>query len=160
MRFLLCSLVSSCFLVLLRWFFFLIFSFISVCVMVSAPSILRYSQVLVNFFFSRCSDFFFFFDLVVLFLPSFVVFCFSLLSWLISLCQIPSLYTDCTECSGYDIKQSDGEVLVMLELWGMRSTPSLPLLPGTLWPEMVAHYRALSKCEIELHTYVKLNCLN
>ena len=26
----------------------------------------------------------------------------------------------------------------MLELWGMRSTPSLPLLPGPLWPRVVA----------------------
>ena len=26
----------------------------------------------------------------------------------------------------------------MLELWGMRSTPSLPLLPGSLWPGVVA----------------------
>ena len=36
------------------------------------------------------------------------------------------------ECPGYDTKQSDGEVPVMLELWGMWSTPSLPLLPGPL----------------------------
>ena len=47
-------------------------------------------------------------------------------------------YTDCTsadpanKCLGYDIKQSDGEVPVMLELWGMWSTPSLPSLPGPL----------------------------
>ena len=33
---------------------------------------------------------------------------------------------------------------VMLELWGMQSTPSLPLLPGLLWPGMVAPDRALS----------------
>ena len=39
-------------------------------------------------------------------------------------------YTDCI--SGYDIKQSDGEVPVMLELWGMQSTSSLPSLPGSL----------------------------
>ena len=25
----------------------------------------------------------------------------------------------------------------MLELWGMQSTPSLPLLPGPLWPRVV-----------------------
>ena len=37
------------------------------------------------------------------------------------------------ECPGYDTKQSDGEVPVRLELWGMQSTPSLPLLPGPLW---------------------------
>ena len=42
------------------------------------------------------------------------------------------------------MKQSDGEVTVMLELWGMRSTPSLPLLPGPLWPEMVVPDKALS----------------
>ena len=34
-------------------------------------------------------------------------------------------YTDCT--SGYDTKQSDGKVSLILELWGMQSTPSLPL---------------------------------
>ena len=47
------------------------------------------------------------------------------------------------ECPAYDTKQSDGEVPVMLELWGMRSTPSLPLLPGSLWPGVVAPDRAL-----------------
>ena len=26
----------------------------------------------------------------------------------------------------------------MLELWGMRSTPLLPSLPGPLWPGVVA----------------------
>ena len=29
-----------------------------------------------------------------------------------------------------DTKISDGETPVMMELWGMWSTPSLPLLPG------------------------------
>ena len=63
-------------------------------------------------------------------------------------------YTDCTsaegirpspnECPGYDTKQSDGEVPVMLGLWGIWSTPSLPLLPGPLWPGVVAPDRALS----------------
>ena len=38
----------------------------------------------------------------------------------------------------YDIKQSDAVAPVMLELWGMRSTPSLPSLPGPLWPGVVA----------------------
>ena len=42
------------------------------------------------------------------------------------------------ECPDYDTKQSDGEVPVMLELWGMQSTPLLPLLPGPLLPRMVA----------------------
>ena len=40
--------------------------------------------------------------------------------------------------SCYDTKHFDGKVPVMLELWGIRSTPSLPLLPGTLWPGLVA----------------------
>ena len=48
------------------------------------------------------------------------------------------------ECPGYDTKQSDGEVPAELELWGMRSTPSLPLLPGPLWPGVVVPDRALS----------------
>ena len=42
------------------------------------------------------------------------------------------------ECPRYDTKQSDGEVPVMLELWGIRCTPSLSSLPGPLWPGMVA----------------------
>ena len=47
-------------------------------------------------------------------------------------------------CQGYDIKQSHGEVPVMLELWGRQSTTSLPLLPGQLWTGMAAPERALS----------------
>ena len=65
-------------------------------------------------------------------------------------------YTDCT--SGYDTKQSDGEVPVMLELWGMRSTLSLPLLPGPLWPGMVAPIYGLNRTNCIFYT--KLNCLN
>ena len=48
------------------------------------------------------------------------------------------------ECPGYDTKQSDGEVPAVLELWEMRGTPSLPLLPGPLWPGVVAPDRTLS----------------
>ena len=48
------------------------------------------------------------------------------------------------EYPGYDNKQSAGEVPVMLELWGMQSTPSLPSLPGPLWPGVVAPDRVLS----------------
>ena len=48
------------------------------------------------------------------------------------------------ECPGYDTKQSDGEVPVMLGPWEIRSTPSLPLLPGPLWPDVVAPDRVLS----------------
>ena len=62
-------------------------------------------------------------------------------------------YTDCTsakgqdspnKCSGYDTKRSDDEAPVMLGLWGMQSIPLLPLLPGQLWPGMVAPDKALS----------------
>ena len=42
------------------------------------------------------------------------------------------------ECPGYDTKQSDGEFPLKLELWEMRSASLLPLLPGSLWPRMVA----------------------
>ena len=61
-------------------------------------------------------------------------------------------YTDCfsaegydpsNECPGYDTKQSDSEFQAMPELLGMRSTPSLPSLPGPLWPGVVAPDRAL-----------------
>ena len=34
-------------------------------------------------------------------------------------------------CIGYDIKQSDGEAPLMLELYGKQSTPSLPSLPDS-----------------------------
>ena len=62
-------------------------------------------------------------------------------------------YTDCTsakgqdptnQCPWYPTKQSDGEVPVMLEVWGMWSTHSLQLLPGPLWPGVLAPDRALS----------------
>ena len=48
------------------------------------------------------------------------------------------------ECPGYDTKQSNGEVSVMLELWGIWSTPLLLSLLGPLWPGVVAPDRALS----------------
>ena len=58
------------------------------------------------------------------------------------------------------VKQFDGETPVMLELWGMWSTPLLPLLFGPLWPRVVAPDRVLSKGQIELNcNYTKLNCL-
>ena len=38
-----------------------------------------------------------------------------------------------TPTSGDDIKQFDDEAPVMLELWGVQSTPSLPLLSGPIY---------------------------
>ena len=83
------------------------------------------------------------------------------------------------ECPHNDAKQPGREVPVMLELWRMRGTSSLPLLPGPLWFGVVALDKFLSMCRIELncvlmlnsiiwnitvfifklHTYAKLNCL-
>ena len=50
----------------------------------------------------------------------------------------------------------------MLELWGMRGTPSLPSLPGPLWLGMVTPDKGLiyGLNRTRLHTYAKLNCLN
>ena len=45
----------------------------------------------------------------------------------------------------------------MLELCGMWSTPSLPSLPGSLWPEVVGPERVLSMGQIELFDI--LNCV-
>ena len=56
--------------------------------------------------------------------------------------ETPTVRPPPNECPGYDTKQSDGEVPVMLGLWGMWSTTLLPLLPGPLWPGMVAPDRA------------------
>ena len=66
-------------------------------------------------------------------------------------------YTDCIsaegndapiECSEYDTKQSAGEASVKLELWGMQSNPSLPSLPGPLWPRVVVPDKVLSMGQI------------
>ena len=51
-------------------------------------------------------------------------------------------YTDCfsaegydplNKCPGYDTKQCDSKVPIMLKLWGMQSTSSLLLIKGPLW---------------------------
>ena len=45
--------------------------------------------------------------------------------------------TPLNECPGYDIKPSNGEASV-LEFWGTWSTILLLLLPGSVWPGVVA----------------------
>ena len=55
------------------------------------------------------------------------------------------------KCPGYDTKQFDGEIQLMLELWGMWSKPSPPLLPGPLWSGVIAFDRVLSMGQIELN---------
>ena len=57
----------------------------------------------------------------------------------------------------YDTIQSDGEVPVKLELWGMRSTLSLSSLTDPLWPGVVALVRVLSMGQIELNCILTLN---
>ena len=61
------------------------------------------------------------------------------------------------ECPEYDTKKSVARVPVMLEFWGMWSTPSLPLLPGPLWPRVVASDRVLSMGQIEVNCIAMLN---
>ena len=58
---------------------------------------------------------------------------------------------------GYDTKQSECQVPVMLGLWGMWSNPLLPLLTGLPRPRMVAPERALSIGWIELNCILMLN---
>ena len=53
-------------------------------------------------------------------------------------------------CPWYDTKQSNVDAPVMLELWGMWNTPSLPSFPGQLWPRVVAPGRVPSMGQIEL----------
>ena len=57
----------------------------------------------------------------------------------------------------YDTKQSHGEIPVMLELWEIRSTPSLPSLSGSLWTGEVVPDSVLSMGQIELNCVLMLN---
>ena len=54
----------------------------------------------------------------------------------------------------------------MLELWGMRSTPSLPSLPGPLWPGVVAPdmgpiygLNRTKPCFFHYTDFLHLNCV-
>ena len=57
----------------------------------------------------------------------------------------------------HDTKQSNGKVPVMLELWGMQSTPSMPLFPGPFRPGVASPDRVLSMDQIELNCVLMLN---
>ena len=50
------------------------------------------------------------------------------------------------KCPRYEIKLSDGKV-PLLEILGMWCTPSLALLPGPIWPGVVAPHRLLGQIE-------------
>ena len=75
-------------------------------------------------------------------------------------------YTDCflqkgnippNECPEYYTIQADGETTVMLDLWEMQSTASLPSVLGPLWPGMGSPDRVLSMGLIELKCVLMLN---
>ena len=59
-------------------------------------------------------------------------------------------YKNTFTSTGYDTKQAEAVASVMLKLWGMQSTPSLPSLLGPLWPGVVAPERVLFKGDLEL----------
>ena len=52
---------------------------------------------------------------------------------------------------------SDSEASVILELWKMQSTPSLPSLQGPVQPGMVAPDKVLSLGQIELNSVLMIN---
>ena len=56
---------------------------------------------------------------------------------------LPTSVLDMTE------KQTDSETLVIPKVWGIQSTPSLPLIPSPLLFKVVAPDRVLSMTQIE-----------
>ena len=73
----------------------------------------------------------------------------------LSLCRVvrpPPTHTH--KCPGYDANQSDVKASVMLELWGIRNTTSLPWLPDLLGPRIVAPDMVLSIGQIELFDHL------
>ena len=75
----------------------------------------------------------------------------------VGLYNTPTGETPPNECPGYDNKPPHGEVLVMLELSEMQSTPLLPSLPSLLWPRVVPPDKVLSMSQIELNCVLMLN---
>ena len=73
------------------------------------------------------------------------------------LCRKVSPLLTNNEYPRYDTKQSDGEAPVILELLGIQNIPSLPLLPGPFWPEVVAPDRILSVGQTDLSCVLMLN---
>ena len=57
------------------------------------------------------------------------------------------------KCPRYVTKQSDGEALLMLKVWRMRSASSLPSLPGSLWP------RAVEPDWVQSMGWIEVNCV-
>ena len=63
----------------------------------------------------------------------------------------------CNEYPAYDTQKSKGEVPMMIGLWGMQSTPSLPSLPCPLWPRVVAPDRAQPMGQTDLNYVLMQN---
>ena len=61
------------------------------------------------------------------------------------------------KCLEYYTTQSDGEVSVMQKLWGIWSTPSLPSLPGPLWPGLLVPDWVLSMGQIAINRVITPN---
>ena len=61
------------------------------------------------------------------------------------------------EIPDYGTKQSDCEVPVMLELWGMWSTPVLQSLLDSYWPGVLIPDRVLSMGQLEINCVLMLN---
>ena len=59
--------------------------------------------------------------------------------------------------AGYDTMLSDADVPVMLELWEIQSTPSLPSLPSPLRPGVISSDWVLFIGKIELNCVLMLN---
>ena len=129
--------------------------------------------LLLHFLSSFLSFFFlsFFLGLFFFFLSFFYFFFFVIKIFIFSHCFLPrrlwwyntptvslqKCKTTPNECPGNYTKQSEGEIPVMLELWGMQSTPSLPSFPGPLWPGVEAPDWFLSMDPIELNCVLMLN---
>ena len=64
------------------------------------------------------------------------------------------------KCPRYEIKQSNGEAPVMLELWGMQSNPSLPPLPCPFWSGVVPPDRILFVNQIGLYDILTMKTNN
>ena len=62
--------------------------------------------------------------------------------------------TPLNESPEYDLKLSDGEAPVLLELWRMWSTPSASSPPGPLWPGVTVPVRVPSMGQIELFNHL------
>ena len=93
------------------------------------------------------------------------IFCVALSAWAVEYanCISTERSDSLNECPRYDIKQSDGQAPVILELWRMQRTLSLPSLSVPFWPGVVAQDRVLSigsnkLCSYARLNYLKLNC--